>query len=201
MRLPHIALLSLVAFAAPITAQTQLVRGDVDGIQHTAGQFVLKCSNIRLVSTTVNLQALHDLSRQNDIEFEMQVRDVSVGGQTILDVVSATQIPEQFDMGNLRFNRSETWEVFAAPNSPAFVSVNVTSETSYLPVGPLGTWILGLVPVAFQGTTNALGRFQFRYTMPTIPALVGVSISAQAVVVEGGVISITNPDCKEVRND
>ena len=48
---------------------------------------------------------------------------------------------------------------------------------------------------------NALGRFRFNFTMPTIPQLVGVEFTSQAVVVEPtGLLLVTNPDCKDVRN-
>jgi hypothetical protein len=201
MRYPFLVLPLLASLSVPALAQTQLVVGDVDAIQGT-NLFRLDCTNIRLVSTTVNLQQLHDLSRQQDIEFEMQVRDVSAGGTTTLDVVSARAIPEQFDMGNLRFGRSETWEVFAAPGSPVWMFVNATSQTSYTPLGSFGTWLLGgnALPMA-NGVASAIGRFQINFTMPTIPALVGASFTSQAVVQQGGVFSITNPDCKVVRND
>ncbi|MEM7203302.1 MAG: hypothetical protein AAF628_23770 [Planctomycetota bacterium] len=71
-----------------------------------------------LVSSVVNLQALHDASRQQDIEYEMSVQNIGTPGAPILDVLSAVEIPETLDMGNLRFGRSETWEVFGRPAPP-----------------------------------------------------------------------------------
>lgn len=187
---------------AGLTAQTQLVRGDVDGIQNTQGLFQLECTQVRLVSSTVNLQALHDASRQQDIEYEMQVTQVGTNPVT-LDVVSATQIFEMFDMGNLRFGRNETWEVFGVPGNPAAVYMDLRANTNYAPFGSWGTWVLG--PNAFlfnQGTINALGRFRFQFTMPNLPQFVGVEFTAQALTLDAnGAPLITNPDCKEVRND
>jgi hypothetical protein len=190
-----------LAALAPLAAQTQLVRGDIDTIQGT-NLFRLDCTqNVRLVSNTLNLQALHDASRQQDIEYEMQVVDVSVPGQTILEVQSATAVPEQFGMGNLRLGDSATWEVFASPGSPVWVFIGARVNTAYQPLGSNGTWILGGDTTLFQtGQTNALGRFQFNFTMPNMPVLVGLEVSAQSVVRDSGVFVVTNPDCKEIRD-
>lgn len=198
-------LLSFVPFAllaCGVTAQTQLVRGDVDVIQNTnPDRFQLDCTGIPLVSSTVNLRQLHDASRQQDIEYEMEVVDIGTGGRTVLDVRSARVIPELFDMGNLRFGRSETWETFAAPGSQVWTFVDFRAATRYLPIGPAGTWVLGAGAFAIaSGTTSAIGRFQFQFTMPTVPALVGTEFTAQSVVQENGVFWLTNPDCKDVRS-
>jgi len=194
-------------FVAPILlattafAQPQLVRGDVDGIQGT-NRFQLECTQIPLVSNAVNLQALHNLSSGQDIEFEMMVNNIGTLQSPVLDVLSAQQIPEIFDMGNLRFGRSETWEVFGVPNSRTAVYLGLRAGTQYHPFGPFGTWVMGPESVLLQlGTISGLGRFQFRFTMPTIPQLVGVEFTSQALVVEpSGSLLITNPDCKEVRD-
>lgn len=195
------ALLLSVGLASESLAQTQLVRGDIDGIQGTR-RFRLQCSaNIELVSNTVNLQQLHDASRQQNIEYDMQVTDVSVGGNTILNVVSAVAIPEMLSMGNLRFGRSETWEVFAPSGSPVAVYVNLTANTTYLPLGDLGTWILGSPSVLFRAGNSVGGQFRFNFTMPTMPELVGTSFTSQALFAAGNDLVITNPDCKAVRAD
>ena len=198
------ALLTTALFASTAFAQTQLVRGDVDAIQGT-NLFRLDCTNIGLVSNTVDLQALHNASRQQDIEYEMQVVNVSAGGQATLNVVSAVQIPEMFGMGNLRFGRSETWEVFGMPGSATAIFVALPSATSYAPFGAAGTWLMGAQAGLFaQGTINALGRFQVRFQMPTIPGLVGTTVSSQALILEQGggftTLVITNPGCKDVRS-
>ena len=190
------------ALTASLTAQTQLVRGDVDGIQNTAGRFQLDCTTIQLTSATVNLQQLHDQSRQQDIEYEMQVRNVGTAANPILDVVSATVIPEMFQMGNLRFGRAETWEVFGNPGATAYMFVDAMGNTRYTPLGGAGTWLLSgaALPVA-NGTISAIGRFQTRFTMPNIPALVGQIFVGQGVIVDGGAVTITNADCKDVRSN
>src|SRR5690606_31444330 len=54
---------SLLLVAALLPAQTQLVRGDIDSIPQS-NRFRLDCTNIQLVTSTVNLQQLHDASKQ-----------------------------------------------------------------------------------------------------------------------------------------
>ncbi len=196
MRLPTLLTLALVA--SPCLAQTQLVRGDVDRQQQT-NLFFLDCTGIQLVSSTVNLALLHNQSQQQNIEFEMQVVDVS-GNGTVLNVVSALTIPEMFDMGNLRFGRSERWEVFGAPGALTAVYATATATTRYLPYGAAGTWLIGAPSLLVnQGTLNALGQFEFSVQMPSIPALIGQDFTAQAFMVEPSLrLVIANPDCKTV---
>lgn len=195
-QLPVLALL----LTAAIPAQLQLVRGDVDAVQGT-NIFRLECTNIRLVSQTVNLQALHDASRQQDIEYEMQVRDVSQGGETVLDVVTAKTIPEIFSMGNIRLGRSDTWELFGTPGSAAGMFVTLPAFTSYVPLGPAGAWLVGSQSLIFaSGTVNAIGQFQVRFEPPNDPGLVGMVVFGQGVLVQNGALLLANPDCKEVRS-
>ncbi|MCA8956222.1 MAG: hypothetical protein KDC87_09110 [Planctomycetes bacterium] len=199
MKISSLFLFASLALASLVPAQTQLVRGDVDSIQNT-NRWRLDCTNIELVSTTVDLQALHNASRQQDIEYEMQVIDVSQPGLPKLNVISARAIPEIFDMGNIRFGRSDTWAVSGAAGSSFGIWITLPQATSYAPFGSWGTWLLGQHPMLFaQGTIPATGRFEFKYQPPTVPAWVGVTIVGQAVVVQGSSILITNPGCKDIR--
>ncbi len=194
--------LVLPLLAASAMAQTYRIVGDVDAIQGT-NLFELDCTHIRLVSTTVNLQQLHDASRQQNIEYDMQVTDVSAGGLTILNVLSAVAVPEQFNMGNLRFGRSETWDLFGAPGSRFQVFLSTRAQTSFLPIpGFANAWFLTPFAVPFHSGTMTGGFIQFSFQMPTIPALVGVEFSAQTALVDAANnVTLTNPDCKVVRND
>ena len=200
MKLSHI-LIATILFAGGAVAQTQLVRGDIDIIKNTTGLFRLDCTAKGAPgATTGNLRGIQDRSRQKDIEYEMQVE--VVGNNPVqVNVLSAKQIPQLMDMGNLRLSRSDRWQVRGVPNSLAAVFMTATSMTSYLPVGPLGTWVLGgnYLLVNF-GTIGATGQFQFSLQPPNLPGLIGQSFSTQALVREpSGRVLITNADCKTVR--
>lgn len=193
--------LALVGLTADAQAQTRIVRGDVDGIRNTAGLFVLDCTNIRLQSSTVNLQALHDASRQQNINYEMVVNEVGTAQNPVLDVVSATVIAEDFDMGNLRFGRSDSWEVFATPFAQVEVWVDARVSTRYQPLDPFNTWYLGpdAQPI-LRGTANAFGLFQTQFLMPTVPSLLGLEVTGQAGFVDAQGVTLTALDCKEIRS-
>ncbi|MCA8970325.1 MAG: hypothetical protein KDC95_11090 [Planctomycetes bacterium] len=192
-------ILGSLLLATTATAQTQLVRGDVDSIQNT-NRWRLDCTNIELVSNTVNLQALHDASRQQDIEYEMQVRDVSTSTQTILNVISATTIPQLFDMGNIRLGRSDRWHVLGPQGHLAIVYLTGNaSNTAYLPLGSMGTWLLTNFTMLTGGQIPATGRFEFSLQPPNNASLVGMDFTGQAITVGGGTVLITNAQCKTVR--
>lgn len=185
--------------ATTAVAQTQLVRGDIESISGT-NQFRLDCTDIQLVSRTVNLQQLHNASQQQKIDYEMQVNLVG-SNPTVLDVVSAVPIAEILDMGNLRIGRSDSWEVRGTPGSAAAVFLTARSLTSYLPFGTAGTWLLGSTNVLVnQGKISGQGQLRFDLTPPNLPALVGAEFTSQALVAEPSGLLITNPGCKVLQN-
>ena len=189
-------LLFALALGGAVSAQTQLVRGKVEDVSGT-NRFILDCTTIPLVSRALNLNTLVGA------QWNLQVIDVGTPGAPRLDVQSATPATKIFDMGNLRFGRAERWQVNYTPGSMTAVFVQATSATSYLPLGAAGAWLLG-ANAAFvnAGVVNGQGQFEFRLTMPTIPSLVGVSFSGQAVVAPPSApLLITNADCREVRAD
>lgn len=189
---------AVILSLALLPAQSQLVRGEVDGVQGT-NRFQLRCTTVRLTSATLNLQALHDLTAQNNLSLDMQVVDVS-GNGTTLEIVAAAPVPRSFNMGNLRLGRNDTWEVFATPGSGVWVFVGGGGDTGFVPLGPIGSWLLGQSAVPFlTGTTDAGGRVRFDVTMPNAPGLLGAVFAAQGVVLTGASLAATNAECKEVR--
>ncbi len=190
------AILFTTLFAASAVAQTQLVRGKVEDVSGT-NRFVLDGTTIPLTSTVLNLNTLVGG------QFDLQVVNTGTATQPSLRVESAVPVAKIFDMGNLRFGRAERWQVNFTAGSQTAVFVQATAAATYLPFGASGTWLLG-TNAAFvtAGTVTSLGQFEFRVTMPTLPELVGVSFSAQALVVApNGPLVIANVDAKEVRAD
>ena len=120
-----------------------------------------------------------------------------------MNVLSAVAVPEQFNMGNLRFGRSETWDLTGTVGSAYQMWVTTRNATSFLPFANFGNaWFMGPNAVAaFQGIMSQ-PFIQFGFQMPTIPSLVGVEFSAQTILVNpSNVVSLTNPDCRVVRNN
>lgn len=185
---------ALFALTALLPAQTQIVRGDVEDVPNTANQFRLKCTNIPLVSTALNL---NNLLNNNWV---LNVMNVGSATNPVLDVQSATATAKVFDIGNLRLNRADRWQVHAAAGSFTLILLDLTANTRYAPLGPIGTWLLsGGAAVVTSGTTNAAGVFETSVFVPNLPALVGTSFTGQALVATGANLLLSNPDCKDVR--
>lgn len=185
---------ALFALTALLSAQTQIVRGDVEDITNTTTQFYLKCTNIPLVSTALNLNTL---LANNWI---LQVVNVGTAANPILSVQQATATTKVFEMGNLRLNRAARWQINAAPGSFGVMLLDLTARTRYTPLGSIGTWLLSAnAGVVASGTTNSLGVFETSVTMPNLPALVGASFTSQALVANANGILLSNADCKDVR--
>ena len=181
--------------APTVTAQTQLLRGKVEDVKNTQNRFVLDCTNIPLTSTRLNLNLL--VGQQ----YIMQVTNTGTATSPSLEVQSVTATTKIFDMGNIRLGRSDRWQVRGKPNSTTAVGVTATSLTSYTPMGPLGTFLLGPNFVLLRrGTLNQLGVFEFSYQPPNLTSLVGMSFTGQALIQEpNGFLLLSNPDCKEGR--
>jgi hypothetical protein len=180
--------------ASTAIAQTQLVRGKVEDVRNTQNQFFLDCTNLKVVSTTM------DLNKIVGLQGDLLVVNTGSATNPVLDVHSFTPAAKIFDMGNLDLNKSARWQVNAAPGTFATMMVAPTSATGYLPLGPIGTWLLGLnAQFLASGVTNGQAQFEISFTMPNAPELVGISISGQAFTFSNGNVLLSNPDCTEVR--
>lgn len=187
-------IVSLLAATTALSAQTQTLSGTVEDVPGTANQFFLDCTNIPMVSTALDLNLLVG---QDSI---FDVTNIGTGTSPILSVQAARPTTKVFDMGNLRVGQSTRWEVRAAPGSFALVFFDFTANTRYAPFGAFGTFLLGAnAATVTSGTTNAVGLFQFNFTVqPSAAAFLGTSFTGQALVVTGSNVSFSNPDCRIV---
>ena len=182
--------------ATSLTAQTQLLRGKVEDVRQTQNKFVLDCTSIPLTSTKLNLNLL--VGNQ----YIMQVVNKGTASSPMLEVQSVTATTKVFDMGNIRLGRADRWQVRGKAGSKTVVAVTATALTGYVPLGSLGTFLLGPnFAVVGQGAINQLGVFEFRLQPPNMNSLVGMSFTGQALVQEpNGFLFLSNPDCKQVRS-
>lgn len=187
--------LSLLAVTVALPAQTQTLRGGVEDVQGTQNQFFLDCTTIPMVSNTINLNLW------TNTEAVMEVVNVGTAQSPVLRVDQIAPTAKIFDMGNLRFNQSNTWEVNAPAGSFCMVFIDFVWNTGYTPYGPAGTYLLGATPVSFRsGFAGGGNQFQFQFTMPNVPQYTGIEVTGQALVGTGGSWTFSNPDCKEVGN-
>jgi len=190
-------LLASGLLAAGLSSQTQLLRGKIEDVKNTQNRFVLDCTNIPLTSTVLNLNML--VGQQ----YIMQVVNTGSASSPSLDVRSVTATTKVFDMGNIRLERADRWQVRWKPNSTTAVGITATAATSYMPLRSMGTFLLGSqLALMARGRVNQLGVFEFSYQPPNITSLVGLSVTGQALVQEpNGFLLLSNPDCKQVRSN
>jgi len=184
-----------LAFPLVLAAQTETLRGKVEDVQGTQNQFYLDGTNLPLVSTALNL---NQWIGQQAI---MQVVNIGSALAPVIRVDSAVATAKVMDMGNLRLGQSSTFEVTAPAGSAAFIFMDFTSNTGFLPLPFLanGVWLLGLNPYLLAGgITNGLNQFQAPFFTPAVPALVGLQISSQAIVGDHGFWFFSNPDGRTV---
>ena len=194
MNLPTI-LFTALATIASLPAQGQTLRGKVEDVRNTQNQFYLDGTNIPVRSLVLDLNAIVG---QESI---LQVVDVGAPGAPVLDVLGAVPTTKVLDMGNLRLGQGARWQVNAPPGSFALVYVTATAATGWLPFGDAGVWLLGSAFVGLRsGITSGAGQFEFTFTTPNLPELVGTSFTGQALVatsVAGAATwSFSNPDAK-----
>ncbi|HEU4418993.1 MAG TPA: hypothetical protein VFT55_08640 [Planctomycetota bacterium] len=188
-----LSFLPLAVFAASVAAQTATLRGKVEDVQGTQNQFFLDGTNLPLVSTALNLNTLVG---QQAI---MQVVDIGTPAAPLIRVDSSVPTTKVMDMGNLRLGQSSTFGVNAPAGSAAFMFMDFQDNTGFLPVGGLGTWLLGLSPFLLAGgITDGQNQFQAQFFTPPNPQLLGLRITSQALVGDHGTWFFSNPDNKTV---
>jgi hypothetical protein len=191
MRFPF-AILSTLAIAALLPAQTQTVRGQIEDVPNSQPRtFVLDCTTIPVQSSTLNLGMMLDTPAILDVV------NVGTAQAPVLEVSAVTPTARNFEMGNLRIGHPDRWEVFAPTGSFALVFVDFTAHTGWMPFGSSGVFLLGGGAATLtSGMTNQEGKLEFNFTMPNVPQLVGSSFTAQSLIGDHGNWLFSNPDCK-----
>lgn len=181
-------------FAATLAAQTVTLRGKVEDVQGTANQFYLDGTNLPVVSTALNLNLW--VGQQA----VMQVVNIGSATAPVIRVDAAVATTKVMDMGNLRLGQTSTMEVIAPAGSAAFLFMDFTANTGFLPAGGFGTWLLSTSPYLHAGgLTNAQNSFQAPFTTPAIQSLLGLAVTTQAFVGDHGNWFFSNPDNKTVQ--
>lgn len=185
---------SSLLFVVTLAAQTETLRGKVEDVQGTANQFFLDGTNLPLVSTALNLNLWVG---QQAI---LQVVNIGTATAPVIRVDAAVATTQVMDIHNLRLGQTNNMEVFAPAGSAAFIFLDFTANTGFLPAGAFGVWLLSASPYLHAGgITAAQNVFQAPFTTPNIPSLVGLQITSQAFVGDHGTWFFSNPDGKTVQ--
>lgn len=176
-----------------LAAQTHTLRGKVEDVQGTTNQFFLDGTNLPVVSSALNLNTWVG---QQAI---LQVVNIGTASAPVVRVDAAVATIKVMDMGNLRLGQTSTFEVTAPAGSAAFMFMDFTANTQFLPFPAFGVWVLGMAPhLLAAGITNGQNQFQTPFATPAIPSLIGLQITSQALVGDHGNWFFSNPDGKTV---
>jgi hypothetical protein len=191
-----LSLTLLLALSTLASAQSVTLRGKVEDVSGTTGQFFVDCTDVDLSSALFNLNLF--VGQQVEIGGTW---NGSVGSPAVV-VTEIQAVPESFEIGGGgKIGESAQPTVTAAPGSLAFTFASMSS--SFLPLGTAGTGFLGgvVVPTG-SGTVGGSGILELSIQIPNDPTLVGFNVFGQAVVVDPGLTAFwfTNPDCKELKN-
>jgi hypothetical protein len=195
MKLSYL-LLSLVACPSIALAQGVLLRGKVEDVSGTSGQFFVDCTNVDLTSSAFNLNLF--------VGSQTEITGTWNGSSTnpAVVVTGIQTVPETFQLGGgFKIGDEGKPHVVGAPGSLAVTMASLS--TSFAPLGSWGSAFLGGNPFnTGAGTIGGSGQIEFTVPIPNDPSLVGVMVFGQGAVVNtgAGTVMLTNPDCKEIDN-
>jgi len=176
-------LLSSVAAAQQVT-----LRGKVEDVPGTGG-FIVDCTQTRLTGAVAPFLGQHVLVRG----------DVVGTNPPTVQVASIVATPEIFEIpGNPEVGNTMRFGATYTPGSR--VDFYFALAPGFQPLGRSGTAFLGAT--ARRVATGVIpqgGNLEIAVRMPNDAALIGRDVYAQAVLVSGRQVVISNPDCKEIR--
>lgn len=188
MRLRFLVPLFLLSTAA--AAQQVTLRGKIENVP---GGFVVDCTQTRLTGAPQTLQSFlgqHVLVRGN----------VLAANPPTVEVVSIASTPETFEIpGNPEVGKTMRFGATYTPGTR--VEFFVALAPGFQPLGRVGTGFLDARSArrAATGIISQRGILEVSVGMPNNPALIGRDVYAQAVLVSGRQVLLSNPDCKEIR--
>lgn len=190
-----VLLLGSALFCSISAAQSVTVRGKVEDVG--ANQFVIDCTNTTLVSATFNLNLFVGQEVLLTGAWNGSTAAPSINVQTIVNSIGGFEIPSNPKIGGtLRLGQTGT------PGDAVFFLASAAS--GFLPIGADNTLLLDPATAfrAGSGVIPALGVLETSINLPNDPSLLGVIAHGQAAVFSSGftVLTLTNPDCKEIKS-
>jgi hypothetical protein len=184
-------LLTIVALAGVLSpgldAQALLVRGRIE----SSGQnrFHLAATKIPVTSQIVALRPWVGA------DVVIQVVDTGVAGAPLLRVERIAAVQRDLDMTPLSLSAPAKLVVQAPAGAVAFVFVDLAANCGFTPLDPFGAWLLGPTPqLAAVGRTDGNGQFAATWAVPGDRQLLGVHLTSQVLIGQGGGWYLGNAD-------
>lgn len=185
----------LVAAAAEASAQSVALRGKVEDVQGTAGQFFVDCTKVQLTSGVIDLNAFvgQQVSLQGNWNGSFAAPSIAVAA--LQPVATSFEIG-----GGAKIGGTANFHVFGTPGDIAVPALAVGS--GFTPFGAAGSILVDLQGafVFAAQVIPGVGQTQLPLAIPNDPALVGVEVFGQAGIFSpgSGALLVTNPDCKTI---
>ena len=192
-RTAPLAALALALAPSLAAAQQVAFRGKVEDVQGTANQFFLGCTDAALTSGVLDLNAF--VGQTVAIE---GVWNGSVASPSV-DVTSIAPAAETFEIGGgAKLGETSTLAFTAAPGTVALGALSLAA--SFVPFGPDDTILIDPSQIGLTrvGTVGGSGVLELGFAIPAHPDFLGLEIHGQGALVAGGVVTLTNPDCKTI---
>ncbi len=158
---------------------------------------VVACTNTRLTSTTVNLNAFHGM------QVFIQGKVLRMGSSPLIQVNSIKSVARTFEIGgNAKIGREFSIHVAHTPGSFFATYLSSTGRSTLIPLGQLGVFFLRDAFLYLTGRVPSAGVFQLKVSIPNDTRLVGLKIMGQAAIVppKARTLFLSNPSCKTIRS-
>lgn len=185
-----------LALASPAAlAQTVTFDAKVEDVSGTQNQFFADCTNTQLTSGLFNLNQFVGQQVELTGQWNGSTANPSV------DVTAIQVVPEVFEIGG-GAKIGETSNLSFAAQPGAAVIGFVSLAPSFTPFGTSDVIFIdqNQIVLSRTGTVGGTGLVELPFGIPNSPALLGLDIYGQGAVVAGGVVALTNPDCKTIDN-
>lgn len=188
------ALLPFLLAASAASAQQVTLRGEVQAVAGTGGQFLVDCSNVELQSSTINLAPF--VGSQTTIAGRwngsfssprVEVTDIQIVAQTF-EIVGSNKIGEVAIL-SISGSSTSVFEIYTSLGS------------FFVPFGSAGAVMLEPQTLSrvVRGVIGSEGNFQIKVPIPNASALIGTTIFGQGIKSPGvGSFFLTNADCRTI---
>jgi hypothetical protein len=185
-----LASFALALLVVDASAQQVTLRGQVENVPGGSGFFV-DCTDTTLTSSTLDLNAF------NGQQVELSGTWNGSSDAPSIDVAAIAAVAKLFEVGGGgKLGDEVRFKVTSDPGDVAIMFAAL--DDGFLPAHKSGVLLLDFATMLHvaTGTVAGDGTFEVKGTIPNDPALDGLVVHGQSLVVfTGGGAVLSNPDC------